>query len=405
MDKNIISVYIPELAEENKPLYLNGNPLNAYLRKHEGDYKISKDDLARFMRNAQPNEDSRLLDDYCLDDLNMHSVLAWKNMMELRHPSKRYLSMDNLDFLLQMGAYQIDRKEHRKPKMTMACLLFLGRYDAIRQKFPHFHLEYINHRNCQGKARWSDRVSTGDINFPDLNVFEFFQIVREKLRATINDTFELDQNSERKSPAELEDALREALANMLIHADYFDYGADIKVTVENLYYTFMNPGKMLVSTTQFFTGGKSCPRNNTLITFFRRMGISERAGTGGVTLLTFAKVNRFSAPEIHSDYAQTILKLWIAAPFMTHTELSQEERAIYEFIYKHPHGVSVTDIVAVTSLTKYHVRKLLHGFMEKGFITQFGRAKATRYCCTPSLVERADLLDQLGKSLLRVKKS
>lgn len=51
--KKIISVYIPEVKETSKPVYLKGNPLNAYIRKHEGDYKISEDDLKRFSRNAQ----------------------------------------------------------------------------------------------------------------------------------------------------------------------------------------------------------------------------------------------------------------------------------------------------------------------------------------------------------------
>ena len=400
-DKKLISVYIPELVEEKKPLYLKGNPLKAYIRIHEGDYQITESDLKRFSRNSQPALDSELLDDYILDDLDMDSVLSFKNLLHVRYPSRNYLAMDNLDFLTTIGAYQIDRKDDRRIKMTVACLLFFGKYNAIRQKFPYFHLEYLNHRNCQGKERWSDRVCTGDLEYPELNVFSFFQLLREKLRATINDKFELDQNSERKSAAELQDALREALANMLIHADYFDGDTDIKVTVENLYYTFKNPGKMLVPESQFFLGGRTNPRNTTLITFFRYMGVSERAGTGGTTLLNFAKINKFRAPEIETTLAHTELKLWIAAPLDSHPEFDAKEKLVYEFLQKHRQGVAVSDLESATELTKYQIRKILNNFIDQKWVTKAGRAKATRYYCTPSIIERADIAEMLRLSLMK----
>ena len=399
--KKIISVYIPELPEEKKPLYLKGNLQNAYIRINEGDYKIPESDLKRLIRNAQPDYDSDLLDAYIIEDLDMDSVLSFKNILHARHPSKNYLAMDNLDFLQTIGAYQIDRLGgSRELKMTVACLLFFGKYNAIRQKFPHFHLEYLNHRNCSGKERWSDRVCTGDLEYDELNIFSFFQLLREKLRATINDKFELDQNSERKSSAELQEALREALANMLIHADYVDGETDIKVTVEDLYYTFTNPGKMLVTESQFFMGGVSRPRNNTLITFFRFMGISDRAGTGGSTLLNFAKLNKFRAPEIETDLKHTVLKLWIAAPLDSHPEFDDNEQRIYKYLHSRRDGGSISELEEVTSLSRYQVRKILNHFMEQRIVTQIGRARATRYYCTSSIIERADFVDQFRRSLV-----
>ena len=240
------------------------------------------------------------------------------------------------------------------------------------------------------------------MTYPELNVFEFFQLVWEKLRATIQDAFELDENSERKSPAELQEALREALANMLIHADYYDWEADVKVTVEDLYYTFANPGKMLVTESQFFLGGVTKPRNTTLIGFFRNMGISDRAGTGGTTLLNFAMVNRFRAPEIKTSLDGTELKLWIAAPLESHPEFDEKEKMIYEFIFKHQGGVSVPELEKFTGLTLYQVRKVLANLTERSLLTKIGRARATRYVCTPSIVERKDIADRLRRSLMTV---
>ena len=277
--KTVISIYIPELPDQKKPLYLNGNYNKTYIRKNEGDYLASDEDLRRFIRNAQNDNDSELLENYTIEDLNPDSILLFKNIVHKRNPSKHFLEMENQQFLNKMGIFQIDRNDGRKEKLTLAGLLFLGKFEAITQKIPHFHLEYINKRGI-ATGRWKDRVSTGDLNYPDLNVFDFYQIVLAKLLETIEDSFELDKNSVRKSNLELSTALREALGNVLIHADYQDPETTIKITVDSLYYSFLNPGSMKVSQYQFFTGGVSIPRNNTLITFFRRIGASERSGTG-----------------------------------------------------------------------------------------------------------------------------
>ena len=66
-------------------------------------------------------------------------------------------------------------------------------------------------------TRWNDRVSTGGSE--DLNLFEFHRIVLEKLHLTVEEKFELDAMSVRKSETELNIALREALTNMIVHAD------------------------------------------------------------------------------------------------------------------------------------------------------------------------------------------
>lgn len=143
-DKKILIIYIPELPIDKKPLYLNGLINKSYIRKNDGDYLVTEEELRRFLRNAYGKMDSALLQNYGLEDLNIDSILQFKNIIHNRKPSGNYLEMDNLEFLKQMGVFQIDRNDQRKPKLTIAGLLFLGKLDAILQKFPHFHLEYIN---------------------------------------------------------------------------------------------------------------------------------------------------------------------------------------------------------------------------------------------------------------------
>ena len=346
---------------------------------------------------SKKSVDSELLEEYGLEDLNPDSVLSFKNVMDSREPGKKFLAMENLDFLAEMGIFRVDRTDSRKLKLTLAGLLFLGKLNAIIQKLPHFHLDYINRRGSSVN-RWIDRVSTGDSDYPDLNLFEFYRAVREKLRLTVEDKFELDEKSVRKPPSELNKALREALANMIIHADYFDSENSLKVTVDNLYYTFFNPGAMKISTAQFFMGGQSKPRNNTLIQYFRRMGESERAGTGGKEIVDVVSKNRYRFPELTSNLEFTELKLWSVVPADSYTNLSEAAQKVLKFIDKKV-DVTFSEITENVMLSTYYLRKALKELLDKNLIVREGKGRATKYNWSPSIVETVDFANKFSESI------
>lgn len=392
-NKKIISVYIPELPISKKPLYLYNNLSRTFIRKNEGDFLATEDELRRFIRNSQDNFDAELLENYSIEDLDTESILEFKNILNKRNPSKKYLAMDDMQFLCEMGVFQFDRNDNMKLKLTLAGLLFLGKLSAILQKLPHFHLEYFNKRGTTS-TRWRDRVSTGDDNYPNLNLFQYHKIVLEKLKLTIEEPFELDDRCTRKSYVELDVALREALANMIIHADYLDAETNITVTVENFFYTFLNPGTMKISSTQFFAGGKSAPRNNTLITFFRRMGACERAGSGGKEICNVVEKNKFRYPELIVNPGSTYLKLWTATLENSYPELNENERKILLYIQK-KRNVNFNDIKENLNISEYNIRKSLNELLGKNFIIKNGKGRATVYMWNPSKIEQLVTVDFL----------
>lgn len=398
--KIIISVYVRELRLDQKPLYLHDNIAHSYIRKNEADCRASKEDIRRFIRNSSDDIDAELLDGYTLEDLNPNSILSFKSIMHKRKPDRQYMSMDDLHFLTEMSVFRVDRKDRRTLKLTLAGLLFLGKFDAITQKLPHFHLDYLNRRG-ETSTRWRDRVSTGDIDCPDMNLFEFYQTVREKLRYSVEDKFELDGRSVRKPSSELNTALREALANAIIHADYLDPETAIQVTVDNLYYTFLNPGKMRISETEFFLGGYSNPRNNMLIQYFRNMGESERAGTGGREIIGIASKNEYRMPDLYTDLKLTKLRIWSATPADSYDDLSEAAQKILRYIHKKT-SATKSDIKKNCSLSDHYARKAIDELLRKKIIYVFGKGRAIRYCWSPSVLETLDFANRLSDSMRKI---
>jgi len=86
------------------------------------------------------------------------------------------------------------------------------------------------------------------------------------------------------------EALREALANCLVNADYFG-SRGIVVTLHAKTLTFANPCYSRTGKIQMLRGGVSDPRNRGLMKMFNLVDIGERAGSGipSVTSQSFLK--------------------------------------------------------------------------------------------------------------------
>lgn len=77
----------------------------------------------------------------------------------------------------------------------------------------------------------------------------------------------------------MDKAVREAVTNTLVHADYFIR----RGTVIIQYYdriVLSNPGSLRLSSEEVMQGGISDTRNPTLMKMFNLIGIGEKAGSG-----------------------------------------------------------------------------------------------------------------------------
>ncbi|RIO54540.1 ATP-dependent DNA helicase RecG [Staphylococcus hominis] len=382
-----IKIYIPEVKSENKPLHVKNNINNSYIRRNDSDHKMNIEEIRRFLRDADPKSDSELLPNFTIDDLDLNAIRKYKSLIQERNYDMDILSMDNWEFLKQYGAVGKDRNEN-KFKLKKGALLFFGKENAILDVFPNFHLDYRNRTYYSEDERWVDRVASGEGGNEEINLFNFYNTVLDKLVNTVLDGFALDKKTQVRQgvKTDVEVSLREALANLLIHADYEDNSSIIVEAYKNNY-VFINPGELLVTKEEFARGGESKPRNSTIVTLFRKAGYSERAGSGGMKIFSVAYKNKFRTPEIQSSEGKTKLKIWKIDLVDSYENLGKEEKIILQYIVKENRNVKMKEIQALEGFTEYLAKTNVNSLIDKGIVKRFGESRSTAYGLKPNSSE------------------
>lgn len=375
-NKTVIIIDVKEAPNSNKPVYLNDNLKETYIRKGEMDKKANQEEIRSLISSATPK--TLLLDNFNFKDLDLKSVKKFKNMVEEKYPTRNYQKLTEEDFLIEIGAIRFDRKND-KYKLTDGCLLFLGKYIAITDYFSKYHLDFF-YRGRENE-RWKDRVSSGIPNdYGEMNIFNFFNIVFDKIGVFLQDNFILNENNIRVSNiTSLKEAIREALVNTLIHADYSADFPKVKIEMFDGWIQFENSGKMLVSLEEYAQGGTSLIRNDSLVRLVSLIGIAERQGFGGVKICKTSQILFHQAPIIETNTKETKLKLWTVDALHLRKDLTNEDKKIYYILLKNNKPLTRVELIQFSNLSEHHTRKAISHLVAKELISILGNGKSTRY--------------------------
>lgn len=128
------------------------------------------------------------------------------------------------------------------------------------------------------------------------NLFQFYIRVLPILQNFLPKPFILE-NGQRRTETPAHVAVREALANALVHADHTE-NASLNIYKYPNKIVFSNPGTMLISLKQFYRGGESVCRNKYLQTMFTFLGSAEKAGSGADKIIHGWEMQKWKRPYI-----------------------------------------------------------------------------------------------------------
>ena len=308
--RTLIVIEIPRAKRTQQPVHLTTNPFegHTFRRLNDGDRPLPDEEVKRMLaEQVEDSRDNRILTGFGLEDLHKGTFRAYRQIFANREPGHPWNAVEDLQFLRQIGGWRKDR-ESDESGLTLAGLLMFGQFTAIQEVLPNYMLDYMERPEAKTEQRWKDRI-TLDGKWSG-NLFDFYRKVYPKLTADLKVPFSL-QKGERRDETPVHEALREALANVIVHADYSDRASVLVVKRPDMF-GFRNPGLMRIPVEVALQGGEPDCRNRTLHKMFRFVGVGEQAGTGIPKILHGWETQHWNPPKLHDTsvpYNQTLLEL------------------------------------------------------------------------------------------------
>ena len=322
--KTVLVVHIPRADRRQRPVFINNNPLRGtFVRTHDGDRRAPEGTVRRMLADAGNwPRDGEILEHFGLDDLDAESLSAFRQLFRSIYPDHPFLTGDDREMLRQLGGWARERATGTEGP-TLAGLLMFGRQRSILDRLPHFQLDYrhLPASKATGAPRWLDRV-TLDGTWSG-NLFDFFRKVIPKMRDGLRVPFRMGPDLFRREDSPQHEALREAVVNALIHADYLASGG-IRVFRLNNGFEIWNPGLLRLPAEQIRSGGKSDCRNPSLQQMFQMIGAGEKAGSGFPKILQAWREQHWRAPALKENAEQEEVGLHLPTISLFPPEVTEE---------------------------------------------------------------------------------
>ena len=290
--KDLIVMDVPEADRTLRPVYIMNVNSGTYKRNGSGDYHCNASEIAAMYRDASPeSRDVQVSRGSEISDLDSDSIESFRNMMQLRTPTSDWLNQPRDEFLRLIGAA---RREDGILRPTLAGLMMFGIESVISSEVPGFSLDYREYES--GGDEWTLRRLSGTPNWTG-NLFDFYIFVTNRIPLQVGTGFSVPDGMNRQDDTDLVRALREAVTNALVHADYWGRGG-VVIDMRPDRFTVRNPGRFRIPIAEAEEGGVSDPRNRALSKMMNLIGRAERAGSGVRSIFGSCRRLGLDPPEI-----------------------------------------------------------------------------------------------------------
>jgi len=352
--ETLLVFYIPEAQRNEKPVYLHGDIRKSYIRRGAGDEQCTQVEIERFLRDASGGTyDGDLLRDLDSEEFFDESSVAWYRRVFHEKQGNRHADLNDIEFLNEWG-FVVESNDVLVP--TRAAVLLFGKERYVRQILRRGVVDYqridVPFEHWSPEKRWHDRVVVEE------NIIQVWQILVEKYMRLAERPFSVDSATLRRQddPPDYI-SFREAAINLLIHQDYGDHTRKPVVKVFADRTVFWNPGDAFATVDQLLEPTEKEVRNPTIVNAFRRIGLSDQAGTGMRSIIGNWRELGYIPPIMENDKTEKAFNLILSKEVLLTDQqrllqaqlgvnLSDQEAAVFAYACRLD-GISLTDAKAV----------------------------------------------------------
>lgn len=386
-DKQLIVIQVPPAPRTSRPVFINGNPYTGtYVRGHAGDHRCQRDEVDRMIRESHSEPpDAVILPGYSIDDLDLDAVRRYRRRFALLNEDSPWNALEDREFLRNIGGWKRDRL-HDEEGLTVAGLLMFGNRLALRDWRGRHQIDFRLLPELARAAEWEDHLLI------ESGIFSAYEIIAPRLTISLKTPLRFE-GGVRIDDTPAHRAVREALVNLLIHADYAE-PAPSQVFSAPDGFQFLNPGNSRVPYEELTFGRRTDPRNPTLALMFRMINLAEEAGSGILRIFTAWRDLGFRQPTINvgADRYEFLLEMrhahliedddraWLQA---VDPGLSEAEQLAL-LAARHEGSVDNARLRAATGLHRFDATTALRRLKERNLLTMTGWARGAFYQLGPA---------------------
>ena len=286
-----------------------------------GDERCTQAEIERLLRDAADERyDGEAIDldpERCFDD---GSLRWYRKQFDDRNPGHD-ATLSYLEFLHHWG-FVVEVGGRLSP--TRAAILLFGAAPTFRQVLPRPVVDWQWSRGDWSEElsdeRWADRLVI------ETNLVETWKMLVDRYLQRAEKPFSVDPETLRREDRPPDYiAFREAAINLLMHQDYADHTRKPAIRVFDDRTILWNPGDAFASADELLDPGEKEVRNPRIVAAFRRIGLSEQAGTGIRAIVgNWRRLGRVP-PIIDNDRARKAFQLTLVKE-----ELLSEEQLLFQ---------------------------------------------------------------------------
>lgn len=382
-------------------VYLNNDIKRSFHRRGAGDERCTLDEIERLLRDAADElHDGEAIDldpERCFDD---GSLRWYRKLFDDRNPAQD-TALSNIELLHHWGLVV---ETGGKLSPTRAAILLFGSAPAFRQLLPRPVADLQWYRGDWSEepsdTRWADRLVI------ESNLVQSWKMLLDRFLQRAETPFSVDPETlqrEDRPPDYI--AFREAGINLLMHQDYADHTRKPAIQFFDDRTILWNPGDAFATTDELLDPSTKEVRNPGIVSAFRRIGLSEGAGTGIRAIVGNWRHLGRVPPIIDNDTARKAFRLTLVEEVLLSEEqlrfqaslgvrLDEAEARAFAFACREG-SLGPHDVRAVTGLSGADVQAILERLKVQNLVSPVSGGDGPIFVVAEHLKGR---LGQLGRA-------
>lgn len=396
MDKdNVINVYIPPVPAQYRPIYSTsrGLPKGAKVRVGTSNVQVDDEWIRRFSISARGGAESMTFKGTYNDYFDNKAIDRYLDIVNKKRGDV-YSGLSAEEILIKLRAITDSRE------ITMFGLLAFSNSSGLQELTAPTVNIAVTHYAGTNKINPEDlaEVSLDDREFSG-NIVTQFEEALKFIESKLPIRSRIDPEGKRANYLAIPTlALRETLANAIVHRDYTTFKGRIQIDIYNDRIEFTNPGRSLVPLDLLEIAHPET-RNPLLMSYLRDLNITEHRGRGIRTIKSSLKAAGLEEPTFvhrHDWFVTTISssafipdvdQLWLQQ--FQGLKLNERQLSALVHVKHNENGINNAEYRSINNMTKVgddiRAKKDLAKLTRLGLFNTVGEKRYRRYILSSEL--------------------